>query len=103
VIGYRFVEDHRADDEVSDLCGVGGVSRSGYYAWRSRPLSDAFLDDAWLANEIFDIWVASRRTYGRPGCSAMETTWATLKRQIVHIWGPVGRRPLETPLAGGAV
>jgi putative transposase len=36
---YRFVEDHRAVWPISIQCGVLEVARSGYYAWRKRPLS----------------------------------------------------------------
>jgi len=41
-----------------------GVSRSGYYDWVSRPLSDRDLDDAHLVNTVVDIHAASRQTYG---------------------------------------
>ncbi len=64
--GYQFVQDHQAAYPISRLCTHIGVSRSGFYAWRDRPLADRFVDDAWLANRIFDIHMASRRTYGTP-------------------------------------
>lgn len=43
-----------------------GVSRSGYYEWRDRPLSTRDLEDAYLANRIVDIHAASRCSYGSP-------------------------------------
>ncbi len=43
-----------------------GVSRSGYYAWRSRPPSHRSIVDAELTRAIMRIHEASRGTYGRP-------------------------------------
>jgi putative transposase len=36
-MGFRFIEDSRADYPVRILCGVLEVSPAGYYAWRARP------------------------------------------------------------------
>jgi len=47
-------------------CRVLNVSRSGYYEWRDRPPSPRDLEDAYLANEVVDIHVMSRRSYGAP-------------------------------------
>jgi putative transposase len=43
-----------------------GVSRSGYYGWRSRPPSVRSIVDADLTRAIIRIHEASRGTYGRP-------------------------------------
>jgi putative transposase len=66
VTRFRFVNDHRADYSVKRLCQLVECSRSGFYAWVQRPLSDHYLRDVDLANEIYDIHVASQRTYGTP-------------------------------------
>ncbi len=61
---FRFVDDHRHLYEVKRLCRLAEVSRSGYYAWVPRPLSERFVDDAFLTNKIVDIHRRSRCTYG---------------------------------------
>jgi len=43
-----------------------GVSTSGYYAWRDRPLSKRSLDNQKLVKEIRTIHTESRKTYGSP-------------------------------------
>jgi transposase InsO family protein len=50
--------------DVSHACRVLGVSQSGYYAWKTRPLSPRALRRIWLASEIADIHNASAGTYG---------------------------------------
>jgi putative transposase len=37
---------------VAVLCRMLGVSKSGYYAWRSRPLSERRRQDALLTEKI---------------------------------------------------
>jgi len=66
VTRFRFVDDHHGDYPVKRCCELVEVSKSGFYAWRCRPSSDRYLDDAWLANDIFDVHEASRCTYGSP-------------------------------------
>ncbi|MEM1332745.1 MAG: IS3 family transposase [Actinomycetota bacterium] len=61
-----FVDDHRHLFEVQRLCELVELPRSTFYAWDNPTLSDTYLADAWLANEIFDIHTASRGTYGAP-------------------------------------
>jgi len=47
---------------VTVLCRLVEVPRATYYRWAAGNVSERLLDDAWLANRIFDIHVASRRT-----------------------------------------
>ncbi|MEU7761646.1 transposase [Micromonospora aurantiaca (nom. illeg.)] len=49
---------------VEVCCRVLGASASGYYAWRSRPLSQRALRDTWLTEQIRAVHLASRGTYG---------------------------------------
>ncbi len=51
---------------VADLCTAFGVSRSGYYAWQSRPPSARQRSDAALGLELCRQHTASRQTYGSP-------------------------------------
>lgn len=61
---YRFIDDHRAVYPVGRMCQVLGVSRSGYYAWRERPLSERKQSNTRLLLHIRAVYQESRRTYG---------------------------------------
>jgi hypothetical protein len=65
-VSRRFVSAHAEEYPVTRLCALVEVPRSSFYEWSSRPLSDHYVDDADLANEIYDIHMASLRTYGAP-------------------------------------
>ena len=49
---------------VQVACRVLGVSESGYYAWRKRPLSARAVRHIWLTDRIRAVHAASRGTYG---------------------------------------
>jgi len=74
-----FVDDHRADYTVVRLCLLVELPRATYYRWANPTLSDQYLDDAYLANDIFDIHRASRRTYGSP------RVWGQLRRSGTRV------------------
>lgn len=51
---------------ISEMCAALGVTRQGYYAWRSRGPSAHGLRDAELAEKISEVHAASRGHYGAP-------------------------------------
>lgn len=48
------------------MCHWLKVSRSGFYAWRHRPLSRLIIKDRELSEKIIQIYHESRGTYGSP-------------------------------------
>jgi putative transposase len=60
------VNAHRATHRIATLCRALGVSLSGYYAWRQRPLSLRARADVTLSAQIQAIHTRSRGTYGVP-------------------------------------
>jgi putative transposase len=69
-VKYQFIAAHRQEFEIRVMCRVLAVSRSGYYAWRKRPLSPRKMADQELAQQIKDIHQQSRQTYGSPRIQA---------------------------------
>lgn len=61
-----FIEEHRQEFDITIMCRLLTVSRSGYYAWRQRQPSAREMADADLLLEIKKIFAASRQTYGSP-------------------------------------
>ena len=65
-MSYAFIRNHVADYPIQVMCEVLGVSRSGYYAWASRPESARAVKDRAVAAEIRTAHAASRGRYGSP-------------------------------------
>lgn len=60
------MRDHQADYPVATLCRLVRVSPSGFYAWRTRPVSARAERDAVLLAEISVSHATSDGTYGAP-------------------------------------
>jgi putative transposase len=96
---------HQADFSVSVMCRLLGVSRSGYYAWRTRPPSARAKGDAVLQERIKCIHEKSRGTYGRPRIHAslrVEGTHVSGKRiaRLMRLAALVGVSRRKQPRQG---
>jgi putative transposase len=63
-VKFGFVAKHRGTWPVLLMCEALGVSRSGFYAWLTRPRCQRSLDDEVLGNQVRQSFLASDRTYG---------------------------------------
>ena len=70
---FRFIAAERANHRIAVLCRVLRVSRSGFYAWATRPPSRREVEDRSLTRLIREIHEGSRGTYGAP------RIWAELR------------------------
>jgi putative transposase len=65
-VRFAFITVEKAQYPVSLLCSLLEVSRSGYYAWCVRPLSQRAIADSELADVIRTIHENSAQRYGSP-------------------------------------
>ena len=63
---YRFINEHQKAWPVTLMCGVLGVSRSGYYDWTTRGLSERGRSNYELDRRIRAIFADHRQRYGAP-------------------------------------
>ena len=63
---FQFIEDHRDELPVTRMCKALNVSPSGFYAWRSRPLSAREMANRKLVKKIEAVYYDSYETYGSP-------------------------------------
>lgn len=61
---FGFVAKHRGVWPVNLMCEALGVSRSGFYAWCSRPRSQRSQTDELIGNLVRQSFLGSDRTYG---------------------------------------
>ena len=86
------------------MCRVLGVSRQGYYQWRTRGPSPHAERDAELVGMVREIWESSRRTYGSPRVFAQlrKDGVTTSEKRVARImrecgWAGVSRRCAKSP------
>lgn len=108
---FAFIRDHLQEYAVGVSCRVLGVSRSGYYAWRDRPVSDRRRRRDALAVRIRVTQREHRGRYGSPrihrvlrarGEAVSENTVAKIMREE-GIRGKARRKfvPRTTDIAHG--
>jgi putative transposase len=63
---YKFIQEHEDKFRVVKMCEVLGVSKSGYYEWLKRPLSERAIRSEELTKEVLRVHSESNRIYGSP-------------------------------------
>ena len=63
---FAFIDRQRAHYDVTVLCSLLKVSRSGFYAWLRRPKSPRALADEVLTEQIREAFDSNRKVYGSP-------------------------------------
>jgi len=65
-VTFAWIEERRAEWPVTHLCRVLEVSRSGFYAWRSREPSATDVRREELIEQVKEIHVEAKGRYGSP-------------------------------------
>ena len=63
---FQFIQDHEVEFPVTRMCKVLTVSPSGYYAWRTRPISARERANQELFEKIKTVYNDHQGTYGSP-------------------------------------
>lgn len=63
---YIFIKAHRQEFDTAVMCRLLAVSRSGFYAWLRKRLSDRAVEDQRLLGLIRASYTASHGVYGAP-------------------------------------
>ncbi|MGR6924327.1 IS3 family transposase [[Actinomadura] parvosata] len=61
---YELIDAEKAHHKITRMCAWLGVSRSGYYEWRERPVSATAQRRTLLAVLVAEIFAGSHETYG---------------------------------------
>ena len=65
-MSFALIDAAKAVFPIHRLCGVLGVSQSGYFAWKDRPASRRQRDDMVLLAHVRSAFTLSNGTYGSP-------------------------------------
>ena len=61
---YAVIAAEKATYPITSMCGWLGVSRAGFYEWRTRPTSATARRRSMLGSRVVEIFEESRGTYG---------------------------------------
>ncbi|MGY4167597.1 IS3 family transposase [Bradyrhizobium sp. USDA 4529] len=98
-MSFRFTEDHRNMYPVRLMCEVLEVSPAGYYAWRTRPVSERTQANATLLAEVRQVYQDSGGRYGSPRIHAALTSQGrgTSRGRIERMMQRHGIRAIMAP------
>jgi transposase InsO family protein len=96
-VRFAFIATEKACYPVALMCRVLQVSRSGFYAWRKRPVAPHTLTDQILTLEVTTIHRESRSRYGSPRVHAelRERGQRTGRKRVARLMQAAGLRARE--------
>src|SRR5699024_9777274 len=91
---YDFIDKHRHEFRVAKMSQVLGVSKSGYYEWKNRPLSNQKMRHRKHTDQIKRIFIRNKRRYGHPKVTRMllQKGWKVSQRNVSRIMQENGLR-----------
>jgi transposase InsO family protein len=96
---YRFVEAESGRYSVAQLCRIAKVSRTAYYEWQGRSVSERARVDAELTAKIRAIHAASGGQYGVPRVLAelRAQGYHVGRKRVARLMKAAGLRALRPP------
>ena len=84
---FQFIEDYRGGLPVNRMCEVLKVSRSGYYAWRTRPPGEREMANRELLEQIEIIHRDNDETYGSPRIyhALLKLGWKCSRNRVARL------------------
>ena len=98
-MNFHLVEENRDRFSVTHMCKTLGISKSGYYAWKSRPVSQREQENQVLALHIKAIHRETDQTYGTPRITEElnEAGIVCSASRIARIKQKMGLKAIGTP------
>ena len=89
---YRFIDAYKSEHRIATMARILGVSRSGYYAWKTRPLSCRARTDEVLKKEISSVHACHHGTYGAPRIHGelQRQGWKVSRKRVARLMRELG-------------
>jgi len=91
---YRFIAEHRTRWSVAEMCHVLEVSRSGFYAWQTRPESSRAAETRRLDADIRRLFKAHKERAGSPKITRLlrQEGWRVGENRVARRMREMGLR-----------
>lgn len=100
---YRFMDLHQKEHRIATMARILGVSRSGYYAWKTRPVSSRARTDEMLKKEISSVHARHQGAYGAPRIHGelQRQGWKVSRKRVARLMRELGIHGLARRSRGG--
>ncbi len=94
---YRFIEEHRSEFRVSEMCRVLQIAPSGFYRWLKAPIGIRKRQDKTLKKKVVSEFTLSKKRYGAKRLAARLRLKGTScsERRVSRLMREEGLKPLR--------